>query len=435
MNTIKKLILPTLIALSALAVSGSAAFYSVYGLSKLFAGASLAVIIMAGALEVSKLVTASLLYQYWDKLNKVLRAYLVTAVITLVLITSMGIYGFLSSAYQTTYSELLIIENDQQFLEQKASMYQEDIIRYDQELQSILTNIGILSQARSSQTQVRDENSSTGIRTVISTADLRAAQSRIKIEEENRALVQQSRQTSLDSLRSLQQQILLLNNSSQASSELGPLQYLSGLTGYPMDKIINILLLVIIFVFDPLAIALVVAANFAFQNSFPKKEENLYGEIEDDFSEWDDLEELEELLPDPPTKEQVEKMNSLKDEILKKSNLYNTLDKIGSPKIKEKYDNLEIIEADKINKMEVIEPTTITPPKKDFDEEKLEPSDFMYNEYIDNLNTPKKEETTDKGLESEDKEHIFKNKIKNRFNGGNIRVKPKSNDDNIIDYN
>ena len=68
--------LPFIIAISALSVSASAAFYSVSGLSKLFAGATFEVIIMAGSLEVAKLVTASLLYQYWDKINKSLRAYL-----------------------------------------------------------------------------------------------------------------------------------------------------------------------------------------------------------------------------------------------------------------------------------------------------------------------------------------------------------------------
>ena len=83
----KKRFLPILIGLSALAVSGSAAFYSVFGLSKLFAGASLQVMIMAGSLEFAKLVTASLLYQYWDKINKVLRTYLSIAVVILMLIT------------------------------------------------------------------------------------------------------------------------------------------------------------------------------------------------------------------------------------------------------------------------------------------------------------------------------------------------------------
>ena len=98
-------IFPLIIALSALSVSASAAFYSVFGLSHLFAGASTQVIIMAGALEVAKLVVASLLYQYWDILNKLLRAYFVVATITLMIITSGGIYGYLSGAYQETATQ------------------------------------------------------------------------------------------------------------------------------------------------------------------------------------------------------------------------------------------------------------------------------------------------------------------------------------------
>ncbi len=95
-------IFPFLIALSALSVSASAAFYSISGLSKLFAGAAFAVIVMAASLEVAKLVIASLLYQYRKTLPLILKAYLSIACIVLILITSMGIYGFLSSAYQDT---------------------------------------------------------------------------------------------------------------------------------------------------------------------------------------------------------------------------------------------------------------------------------------------------------------------------------------------
>ena len=119
-KAIKRNVFPGIIALSALSVSASAAFYSVYGLSKLFAGAQFEVIIMAGSLEVAKLVIASLLYQYWDSINKLLRAYLTIAAIVLVIITSMGIYGFLSAAYQETYQKLTVNQNKIEFLENKA---------------------------------------------------------------------------------------------------------------------------------------------------------------------------------------------------------------------------------------------------------------------------------------------------------------------------
>ena len=278
LKNIKKGFLPFLIGFSALSVSSSAAFYSVFGLSKLFAGASTEVIIMAGSLEVAKLVSASLLYQYWDSINKILRTYLSIATVILIIITSMGIYGFLSSAYQDTFNELTYVENEKKFLQQKVDFYQQDLTRYDKELQQILDNISTLSNAKSQSIQIKDTSVVGGIRNTISTAELRLAQNRIEVEEKNRKDVQVKRDVAVDSLRNYQRKILDLDNNADVAGELGPLKYLSGLTGYPMDKIINILLLVIIFVFDPLAVALVVAANFAYNKAYPKTRENLYGE-------------------------------------------------------------------------------------------------------------------------------------------------------------
>ena len=301
LDKIRKGTLPTIIAISALSVSASAAFYSVSGLSKLFAGASFEVTIMAASLEVAKLVIASLLYQYWTSLNKLLRTYLTVAAAILVLITSMGIYGFLSAAYQDTYRQLTIKNNQVSFLEQKQTFYQKDVTRYDEELERISQNISTLSNAKATSIQVRDTTSSTGFRSTISTAELRAAQKRIEVEERNKSSVQAKREVAADSLQKYQLAILELENNVDVAGELGPLEYLSGLTGTPMDKIINILLLVIIFVFDPLAISLVVAANFAFEKAFPKKKyrENLYGEqVEDETSVWDET--LEDGLEDEP---------------------------------------------------------------------------------------------------------------------------------------
>jgi hypothetical protein len=306
---IKQGMFPFLIAFSALSVSASAAFYSVSGLSKLFAGASLEVIIMAGSLEFAKLVTASLLYQYWDTINKTLRTYLSIATVVLVLITSMGIYGFLSAAYQETYSKLSAVENQKGFIQQKIDFYQNDVTRYDTEIERISSNISTLSNAKASTIQVRDTSVSGGFRQTISTTELRMAQNRINIEEENRKLAQSKRTIASDSLQKFQLQVLELNNNTEVAGELGPLQYLSSLTGYSMDKIINVLLLIIIFVFDPLAISLVIASNFAFEKAYPKKKykENLYEEI-----------------------------------VEEKSELYKTMDNIISPEVKKKYEDIPI---------------------------------------------------------------------------------------------
>ena len=252
-----------LLGLSALFVAFNAAFFSVSGLSKLFAGAAFSVIIMASSLELAKLITAGYLYNYWEKINKTFRIYLSGAVVILILITSLGIYGFLTSAFQDTFNQYSIKEKQLAFLQQKEQFWGDDVARYDEELKRISDNIGTLSNAKSQQIQVRDTSVVGGVRTTISTAELRLAQSRIEVEEENRKGVQAKREVASDSLQSIQLKILDLESMEGVSSELGPLEYLSGLLDKPMDQIINWFILIIIFVLDPLAVALVIAFNNA----------------------------------------------------------------------------------------------------------------------------------------------------------------------------
>ena len=302
-----------LLGLSALFVAFNAAFFSVTGLSKLFAGATFSVILMASSLEIAKLITAGYLYNYWEKINRVFRWYLVSGVLILVLITSLGIYGFLTAAFQDTFNMFSANEKQKTFLQQKEKFYADDVARYDEELQRISNNISTLSNAKSQQIQVRDTSVVGGVRTTISTAELRLAQSRINVEEDNRKGVQAKREVAADSLQSIQLKILDLDTDLEAGSELGPLQYLSGLTGYGMDRIINWLILIIIFVFDPLAVALVVAFNNALQvdrGIVDKKKvirkRELYDETPDE--EEEELTELQKtLLMDVEDEEMIKK--------------------------------------------------------------------------------------------------------------------------------
>ena len=294
-----------LLGLSALFVAFNAAFFSVSGLSKLFAGASLSVILMASSLELAKLITAGYLYNYWEKINKVFRWYLVTGVVILVLITSLGIYGFLTSAFQDTFNQFSVNEKQKVFLQQKEKFYSDDVARYDEELKRISNNISTLSNAKSQQIQVRDTSVVGGVRTTISTAELRLAQSRINVEEDNRKGVQAKREVAADSLQSIQLKILDLDTNLEGASELGPLQYLSGLTGYGMDRIINWLILIIIFVFDPLAVALVVAFNNALQvdrGIVDKQKVIRKRELYDEVPEEEIVGELntEQMMENPP---------------------------------------------------------------------------------------------------------------------------------------
>ena len=131
----------TLIGISALLVAGSAAFFSVFGLSRLFSGAFFSVIIMAGSLEFAKLVAASFLYRYWNDINKILKAYLMIGVGTLVLITSAGIFGYLSNAYQGAtigfekQSTLLLS------LEERLEQLEEDKVFLKEELEEQVSDL------------------------------------------------------------------------------------------------------------------------------------------------------------------------------------------------------------------------------------------------------------------------------------------------------
>ena len=270
----KKRLFPLLIALSALAVSGSAAFYSVFGLSKLFAGASLQVIIMAGSLEFAKLVVASLLYQYWDTINKVLRTDLSIAVFVLMVITSGGIYGFLSGAYQETATKSELLDKSLAILNQKQTRFEEQKTDLTIEKTQLNKSISELRISLSNPTSVSyyDKEAEQVITTTSSSAR-RALQSELKNTIADRDTINIRLEAILDSISVTDMALLDKEIDNEAERELGPLKYLAETTGKDMGTVVNWFLLLIVFVFDPLAIALVVAANFAFAQIKPKKEE------------------------------------------------------------------------------------------------------------------------------------------------------------------
>ena len=271
--------LPYLIAISALSVSASAAFYSVYGLSKLFAGASTQIIIMAGALEVSKLIVASLLYQYWESLNKFLRTYFVVATFILMIITSGGIYGFLSGAYQET-------ANQSEFLDRKVELIKSKQYRFEEQRVELKESIATWETALTNPTTIQYVDKESG-QLVTTTSSRQRKLLEGKLEEAKRDY-----NSVTDSITKFDIQILDKQIGNESARELGPLKYIAELSGKSMDKIVNWFMLLIVFVFDPLAIAMVVAANFAFS-----REENI-DELKDigiDTSGMNRLEKLEAL--------------------------------------------------------------------------------------------------------------------------------------------
>ena len=302
MKKIQQYLLPSLIAVSALSVSASAAFYSVSGLSKLFAGAALAVVIMATSLEVAKLVIASLLYQYRHTLPKALRYYLLAACFVLILITSMGIYGFLSSAYQETATKAGTLDSKIALVETKRDNIKEQLAVYTTEKESINSAVADL-RAGLANNVIQYKDKEGNLITTTSSATRKALEKQLDQAIERQTSINTRVDDLNEKLFTYETEIVEVSTNSELAGELGPLKYLSGLTGIPMDKIINWLLLTIVFVFDPLAIALVIAANFAFAQIRPKKELLLEQNVEgmrEVVEAYDDLEDdipyLEEII-------------------------------------------------------------------------------------------------------------------------------------------
>ena len=279
-SAIKKLqskAFPLLIAFSAIAVSASAAFYSVSGLSKLFAGAAFAVIIMAASLEVAKLVIASLLYQYRKTLPRLLKYYLSIACFILILITSMGIYGFLSAAYQETAAKAGNVDSQIALIETKRDNIKEQLAVYSDEKSSINEAVSSLRSGLSNNV-IQYTDTLGNVLTTTSSSTRRALEKQLDQAIDRQTEINIRVDNLNEQLFNYETEIVEVTNNNNITGELGPLKYLSGLTGLPMGRIINYLLLTIIFVFDPLAIALVIAANFAFEQLKKKTIENVYGE-------------------------------------------------------------------------------------------------------------------------------------------------------------
>jgi cell division protein FtsB len=311
LKKLQERIFPFIITLSALSVSVSAAYYSVSGLSKLFAGASFEVIIMATSLEISKLVIASLLYQYRKTLSKGLKFYLSTALVVLVLITSMGIYGFLSSAYQETASKSGTIDAQVALVETKRDNIKEQLNVYVGEKETINKAVGDLRSGLSNNV-IQYTNSEGVLVTTTSSATRKSLEKQLDQSLERQNIINAKVDDLNTKLFEYETEIVEISTNNELAGELGPLKYLSGLTGVSMDKIINILLLVIIFVFDPLAIALVISANYAFEQLKRKTKENLYGEIIPVEAQVEDIEKIVEPY-DTPQDEINDWNNTLQD--------------------------------------------------------------------------------------------------------------------------
>ena len=216
------MIFAIILLLTALAISSIAGYFSIMGLAHIFSANPLPIIVMGCVLEIGKLVTASFVYRQWGKINFVLKTYFVASVVVLSIITSLGIFGYLSKSY--TSDSASIYDNETK-LNTTQNLIEIERKRLDNLLQQ---------QAKRETPNKRIE------------LDIRESQNKISELTKEIGAVQKDK--------------------NKQNSEIGPIRYISEMVYQKndmetIDKAVRLIIMSLMFVFDPLAILLVVAAN------------------------------------------------------------------------------------------------------------------------------------------------------------------------------
>jgi hypothetical protein len=248
-----------LLAFTALLVAGCAAYFSVLGIATLFSGHFWSVVIMAGSLELGKLVATSFLYRYWKKVVWFLKIYMITAVLVLMCITSLGIYGYLSSGYQVNAGKTELIDN-------KASLIVQQKDNVSKEIEQINARINTLNEARKSQEARLPSMSRTAARPVYedmarSAEEIKGLTARV---QELQTLVFEK-----------DNELIVLKSEGNEVHDIGTFKFVADSVGLPLDTVVKIFILIIVLVFDPLAVALVLAYNIARGGSVLKETKQL----------------------------------------------------------------------------------------------------------------------------------------------------------------
>ena len=255
------------IGLSALFIAGSAAAFSIYGLAKLFSGAFLSVVVMASSLEIGKLVAASFLYRYWKMINWFQKVYMTFAVIVLIGITSAGIFGYLSNAYQGATLEFEKQSTELLTIEERIEQLDEDKVFLKEELEQAISEL--------------PDNYITAKR---------------KLREEYNPQITQLNQELLEyKTKRADLEIQLVST----GVDVGPAIYLARTFGTDIDTVVKFFIFILIFVFDPLAVMLVIAYNQALidrnkEQSIPAPREKTQDE------HWRDIYSQDTLIEDSP---------------------------------------------------------------------------------------------------------------------------------------
>lgn len=265
-----------ILGFSAFALASCAAFFSVKGIALLFAASFWSVAIMAGTMELAKLVSASYLYRYWNESNKILKKYMLVATILLMGITSLGIFGFLSDAFQKNFSQYSLNQNKIQSLKTQQAFYisqidfnkskLKDLIELQKTYQASLdsavkqdvtitktTEGGIFSSGKTE--KVTDSKLVQSREKIVT-----GSQQNINLLFEQISFVNKE----LDELtkkNSENNQNIIQLESDNTKGEIGTFKFVAEAFGVNIEIAVRIFIILIVIVFDPLAVCLVIAYN------------------------------------------------------------------------------------------------------------------------------------------------------------------------------
>ena len=277
-----------------LAISGVAAWYSIVGLMAIFAAAKIPIAIMGAVLEVGKLLTASWLYQYWDKANKLIKTYFITAVIVLMFITSMGIFGFLSKAHM---DQTLSVGDNSLLIERLDKKIDREKVRI-KDAETVVSQLDKAVQVLIDYDRIRGPSGALAVR---------------ESQNEERAQLSIIIDDAYDKIDTMSMEKLELDKEQLAlEAEVGPIKYIAAfiygddLDSNLLDKAVRWIIITIIFVFDPLAVLLIVAANMTLKEAVSKPKKMKITKAADATKEdWSEI-KLEEEEKEPPREMNIE---------------------------------------------------------------------------------------------------------------------------------
>lgn len=281
-----------LLGTTALLVAGCAAYFSVLGIATLFMGSYYQVMVMAGSLEIGKLVATSYLYRYWRKTTFMLKCYLMIAVLTLMGITSLGVFGYLSAAYQVSASKSNHLEEQIAVVEQQKQTVLKEIEQNNQ-------RIGLLNEVRATQEKRVQEAGNYKAPREQAYAAIDKANEEIKAltartQELNNGLIENDKKIGDIKLETLK------------NKDIGTFKFIAQTLGIELDTAVKWFILIIVLVFDPLAVSLVLAFNVATKGSILKENTELTPQVVETVNEPvvepAPVEKQEEATPVPTNK-------------------------------------------------------------------------------------------------------------------------------------